>query len=488
MPPGSDPCLDELKQAIAGRGGMGADEVQAIERRLSAGATIGRDEAEFLFGVQRLVSGAENDPAWQALFVDALTRHLLDNPEAPNVLDDEKAGYLRSKLDGQAAPDDAVLELLVNVAARAERTPDPFHDYVLAALKRAVLQEGVVGPSAVEMIRRVIYGPASAAGAGIHQSEANFLFELNDATSGRANHVSWTELFVEAISSHLLDDEESPGAVDESEVAWLVDRIEADRKVDDNERALLANIKHTIRYNEIWGGIRSDDLQASTDGLNASLYSRACDGGKGGDVYYFSVCAGGIFTRIAVADVEGHGRAVSEISQWIYDALAARMNSNEGHEVLADLNRMAVDHGYKAMTTAAVITFYRTDCKLYFAYAGHPPIFVHRKANPGWEAVTLRERSTVANLPLGIEPDAPYDEQQVPLVAGDRLFLYTDGLIEAPDHQGDVFGTGRLLDTLEAGSGESFKGLKDAVLDALRRHTGGSLTHDDVTFMVVEVL
>ena len=77
---------------------------------------------------------------------------------------------------------------------------------------------------------------------------------------------------------------------------------------------------------QIWGGIENQDQDVCSSTITASVYASACDGGKGGDVYYFSVCAGDKLTRIAVADVVGHGAAVSNVSAWLYTALEARMN------------------------------------------------------------------------------------------------------------------------------------------------------------------
>src|ERR1041384_444919 len=95
---------------------------------------------------------------------------------------------------------------------------------------------------------------------------------------------------------------------------------------------------HRIRCSEVWGGIQDVELDVATSGLTVSLYSAACDGGKGGDVYYFSVCGSDKLTRIAVADVAGHGEAVSHMSQWLYDAPVGRINSFQGKAILPDLN------------------------------------------------------------------------------------------------------------------------------------------------------
>jgi sigma-B regulation protein RsbU (phosphoserine phosphatase) len=115
-------------------------------------------------------------------------------------------------------------------------------------------------------------------------------------------------------------------------------------------------------------------------------------------------------------------------------------------------------------------------------------MYLRRKAEGRWQTVDLPEHDGPANLPLGVLADAPDDRQQTPLVSGDRMFLYTDGLVEAPDSRDEQFGMERLGAVLREAAGEDLKALKDAVLEALRHHTGGRLDHDDVTFMAVEVL
>jgi sigma-B regulation protein RsbU (phosphoserine phosphatase) len=75
----------------------------------------------------------------------------------------------------------------------------------------------------------------------------------------------------------------------------------------------------------------------------------------------------------------------------------------------------------------------------------------------------------------------------MPLTSGDRLFLYTDGVVEAPDGHRGLFGYDRLLSVLDGVGDVGLSDIKVAVLDGLRRHTGSDLSHDDVTFMAVEI-
>ena len=248
-----------------------------------------------------------------------------------------------------------------------------------------------------------------------------------------------------------------------------------------------ATTVHRIRCAEIWGGIQNASLDACTSGIRASLYSSSCEGGRGGDVYYFSVCGNNVLTRVALADVTGHGERVSRVSQWLYDSLAARMNSRRGHKVLADLNAQAEAFGEAAISTAAVIGFYRWTGRLYFSYAGHPPALVYRERERCWSPLELPESAGLANLPVGVTELSRFDQGRIRLRRGDRLLLYTDGVLEAPDATGQLFGMERLRDVLERTVGAPLSAVKESVLAAVRDHTGGSLTHDDVTVLAIEI-
>jgi serine phosphatase RsbU (regulator of sigma subunit) len=75
----------------------------------------------------------------------------------------------------------------------------------------------------------------------------------------------------------------------------------------------------------IWGGIRKRDTEVAAGRVIGSIYSAPAEGGRGGDIYYFGVCKGDVITRLAIADVTGHGEAVSEISRYVYNSLKAHM-------------------------------------------------------------------------------------------------------------------------------------------------------------------
>jgi len=235
--------FDELEKQILEDGIIDANEVERLRKELYQDAIIDREEADFLFALNDATSGADNDPSWQALFVEALTDHVLKDEVSPGVLDDDEAAYLKSKIEADAVVDANELALLANITAAAKSTPDDFNAFVLSSLKAAVLEDGIIDAAEVKLIRKVIYGAGGAGGEAVDRVEADWLFELNDAVSGSANHPSWKDLFVEAISAHVLQDPVSPGAIDEAEAKWLIARIEKDGVYDENETALLQNIK-----------------------------------------------------------------------------------------------------------------------------------------------------------------------------------------------------------------------------------------------------
>ena len=75
-----------------------------------------------------------------------------------------------------------------------------------------------------------------------------------------------------------------------------------------------------IRCAEIWGGILAVDMDMTTAGLSASIFSTAHDGDRGGDMYYVSVCKWDYLTRLAIADLRGHGGQASRLSAWVYES------------------------------------------------------------------------------------------------------------------------------------------------------------------------
>ena len=107
----------------------------------------------------------------------------------------------------------------------------------LAEILADIVEDGIVDAEETRNIRARIMDDGV-----VDREEAEFLFELNDAVTGNDNHHSYEALFVELITAHVLQDDASPGVLDDAEWSWLKAKIENDGKVDPLEARLLRNI------------------------------------------------------------------------------------------------------------------------------------------------------------------------------------------------------------------------------------------------------
>lgn len=108
----------------------------------------------------------------------------------------------------------------------------------LEQLKTELLADGIIDASEVTELETVLFADGK-----IDTEEAEFLFELNNAVSGKKNHASWETLFIKAISSYLLEDENSTGEIDSEEAEWLYNKVKGDGQIDSVEKNLLLNLK-----------------------------------------------------------------------------------------------------------------------------------------------------------------------------------------------------------------------------------------------------
>ncbi len=111
----------------------------------------------------------------------------------------------------------------------------------LESLKKEILEDSIIDNAEVIKIESIIFEDGK-----IDKEEADFLFELNDAVSGNDNDTSWKDLFVKAISSFVLDDDGSNGAIDADEEKYLFEKIQGDGTIDLIEKELLVHLKSRV--------------------------------------------------------------------------------------------------------------------------------------------------------------------------------------------------------------------------------------------------
>ena len=184
---------------------------------------------------------------------------------------------------------------------------------------------------------------------------------------------------------------------------------------------------------------------------------------------------------IAFGDVAGHGLTSGIVMSMAKAALLVQVDYDSSPRAVLDvLNHIVIRTAPKRM----MMTFFfglldPTTQTLRFSSAGHLDPYVYRAATRKVESLSSW------GFPLGIRRREPFREHEVSFDDGDRLILYSDGLIEAVDDDGEPFGFERFERTILANGGESADELKKSLLNAVKKFTRNRPPEDDQTLVVV---
>ena len=186
---------------------------------------------------------------------------------------------------------------------------------------------------------------------------------------------------------------------------------------------------------------------------------------------------------LAVGDVAGHGVSSGLVMAMAKSTLALQVTIDPSVEVVLEtLNRMVYNTARQRLLTTLCYALLEVDKRqLTYGSAGH--LAPYRITADG-RAQSLE----AASYPLGVRNPNAYIVRTVNLASGDRLFLYSDGVVEAcREGTGEVFGFDRLQQSLERHAAEGPAGLRDGVLDDLRRFMGPCRREDDQTILVLKL-
>src|SRR5271169_5783916 len=182
-----------------------------------------------------------------------------------------------------------------------------------------------------------------------------------------------------------------------------------------------------------------------------------------GDFYDFIV-VDETHVGILIADVSGHGLPAALIASMLQVALTAQArHASEPAKVLAGLNLALCGKFQHNFVTAAYVFVDLEKNVMSYAGAGHPPMLLWRKSAGG--ASQLLENGLV----MGQFEEATYDSLEVPIEAGDRFVLYTDGILETSNPAQEEFGTERFMKFMETNNKLPAGPFADALLLELAR-------------------
>jgi sigma-B regulation protein RsbU (phosphoserine phosphatase) len=196
-----------------------------------------------------------------------------------------------------------------------------------------------------------------------------------------------------------------------------------------------------------------------------------------GDFYDFLI-ADETQAGLLIADVSGHGVPAALIASMVkLAATSQRANATDPAQLLSGMNSVLCGNTQEQFVTAAYVYLDAASSTLRYSAAAHPPMLLLRAGN----VVEFVENG----LMLAAFSFATYTTVIQPLEPGDRLLLYTDGILEAANAQGEEFGSARLHTLLKDAAHLSAEDSADRIISSLEQWSSNS-QNDDLTLLICD--
>jgi sigma-B regulation protein RsbU (phosphoserine phosphatase) len=337
--------------------------------------------------------------------------------------------------------ENAIIQRLKDSIARQRQS-------LSAWLNGSSIQERQIrlGPASEEAVERHIHVLDTA----LQQAEANTL----GLCTVCHEHVETSRLEMDYTASVCIDH------LTGEERTRLENELELSQKV---QRALLPHQLPSIK------------------GLDIAAFSRPANI-VGGDYFDFVRMANGAHA-IVIADVMGKGMPASMLMASLQASLKIiAPESSMPSDVVSRLNRLFVHNIQLTKFVTFVIACYDEQTRsLTYVNAGHnPPILTRADGTIEYLAPT--------GAAIGLVEDADFAERTIGLQPGDRLLLYTDGVVEARKDGGEFFGEDRLLALVRETSSIPSQNVITSLRNRLQMFGGGAPPADDTTVIAVRVV
>jgi phosphoserine phosphatase RsbU/P len=199
----------------------------------------------------------------------------------------------------------------------------------------------------------------------------------------------------------------------------------------------------------------------------------------GGDFYDFIRTREDSFVA-ALGDVSGKGVSAALVSSMVLGSLHAQIHSQKSLESAAG----ACNHIMREKSPAErFVTFFLAEFRIdgggKYLNAGHTTAYVYRS-----HTRTIEELPS-NNMLVGAFDFSSFQCSPLGLDAGDVLLSYSDGLTEAENHDGQMFGEERTLSTMRSGAESGARALLTQLTQDLDEFTGGRPQSDDITIMAI---
>ncbi len=206
----------------------------------------------------------------------------------------------------------------------------------------------------------------------------------------------------------------------------------------------------------------------------------------GGDFYDFYVLDENRF-GIFISDVSGHGIPAALISSMVKIAFSMlRKYANSPKKLIKRLNNILSDKIKGRFITAGYVLIDLEKNEVIYSSAGHPPIYIYKKNEK-------KIGEFIANgILIGYNEKEEYDEISIKIEKGDKIILYTDGIIEAFNDKGEMFGENRVKDIIRENGDNTIFDISNVLIKSIVHwiKIGENINkyiNDDITLIGLEI-
>ena len=220
------------------------------------------------------------------------------------------------------------------------------------------------------------------------------------------------------------------------------------------------------------------DENPKIEGWNVWLFTKSAND-VGGDLIDYLELSKGHY-GISIGDVAGKGLSAALIMAKLQATIRALAGSDVPlSKLIRDINKIFHRDSLKSIfASLAYLQIKENANKLKFINAGHmPPVML--------------KKSEIENLPkggpaLGLMEELELPETEIEFSAGDKLFIYSDGITEASNMNGDFFGENRLTQVLERCKDRAADDLGQYVIKTIDDFRGTARMSDDLSIVIIE--
>jgi sigma-B regulation protein RsbU (phosphoserine phosphatase) len=185
---------------------------------------------------------------------------------------------------------------------------------------------------------------------------------------------------------------------------------------------------------------------------------------------------------IVIGDVSGKGAPAAIYAALVSGILRSHAPIEPGPaEMLSAVNMSLAERRIEAQFVSLIYAVWDDEeRKLTVANSGLPrPIYMHSGGN--------NEVIEATGLPLGLFDEADYDEFEFRMKPGDMFVFFSDGILDARNRSGELFGRGRVDKVVAQCTDRSADCVVDSLFQAVAEHSSGVETFDDQTVVAIGV-